>query len=101
MSLQKIRYVDELPPDLEAKRTIRSKWHEAVASMTMPAHLGKWAIVDTKPDKVKAQSLASNLRHGNKAFRPYLTETAVRRNAQGKYDVYARILGRKETSDGC
>ncbi|NEG55406.1 hypothetical protein [Bifidobacterium platyrrhinorum] len=93
MSLQKIRYVDKLPKPI--KRTNRSKWNEAAESMSRPNHIGVWAIVDTKDSYKKAYSLKNNLIYSKPAFKPYVVEAAVFRNAQGTYDVYARITGLK------
>lgn len=100
MSLMKIRFVKELPPDLTPKkRTVRSKWREAADLMSK--RMGVWAIVDTKDTKSAAKALQNNLRSShNKAFTDYVVEAEVRPH-NGKFDVYARITGyrtRKEDS---
>lgn len=95
MSLMKIRFVDELPPDLTPKkRTVRSKWREAADLMSK--RMGQWALVDVKDTRSAAYSLSNNLNHSyNKAFTGYVVEAAVRARAD-KYDVYARITGLKD-----
>lgn len=89
----RIRFVDKLPKEIGVAAN-RSKWGEAAYSMSRPNRLGKWAIVDTKDTYKPALMLKYGLKH-KPAFRSYTVETAVRRNAGGKFDVYARITGIK------
>lgn len=100
MSLQKIQFVDELPVEVRRKkRTVRDKWSEAARQMSSPKHFNQWAKVDTKPKETQASNLVWNLKNQDKAFQPFVIETAKRLNAQGSWDVFARITGRKPVGE--
>lgn len=97
MSMMKIRFVDQLPPNLTPSRKKGSKWAEAAKLMSQPAHMNQWALVDFKPDQKKAKSLQNYLKNGNSPFRSFKVETATRRKPAGNgWEVYARITGLKD-----